>query len=261
MPGQLRLIFAEDADLYDRNRPGYPAALLDDLVDLAGLDRDSRVIEIGPGTGQATRPLAARGPAVVAVEPGPSLAAALERNCADLPVTVIVSDFEEVDLQGQLFDAVAAFTAWHWLTPGARLTQAHAALRPGGSLITVTTEHVLGGTADFFAEAQRCYVRWDPATPPGLRLPPAEQIAPALDEVDTSELFRPAVRHRHFQDITYSTRGYLDLLHTYSGHRALAADRRAGLMQCLELLIDTDYQGTVTKRYMYELRVARRAPR
>lgn len=259
-PQELRLVFDEDADLYDHARPGYPDALFDDIVALAALDQESRVMEIGAGTGQATRPLAARGPAVVAVEPGASLAAVLRRNCTELPVTVVVADFEDVDLDGQRFEAVAAFTAWHWLTPGTRVTRAYEALRPGGSLITVTTEHVLGGTAEFFADVQRCYERWDPATPPGLQLLPEQEIPPGHDEVDTSELFRPAVRRRHHQDITYSTRGYLDLLHTYSGHRALAADQRTGLMGCIERLIDTKYQGAVTKRYVYELRVAQRAP-
>lgn len=258
MSSQLRAIFDEDADLYDRARPGYPDELVEDLVDLAALGRGSRVLEIGPGTGQATVALAGRGCSVVGVELGSSLAATLRRRAAGLPVEVVVGAFEDYRLPVEPFDAVAAFTAWHWVAPGARLAHAHDALRPGGWLATVTTEHVRGGTAQFFADAQRCYERWDPATPPGLDLLPADEIPPALDEVDTSELFEPALRRRYHQDITYSTRGYLDLLHTYSGHRGLTPDRRTGLMTCLGHLIDTEYRGVVTKRYLYELRVAQR---
>ena len=58
---ELRRIFDEDARLYDRARPDYPAALFADLVELTGLAPGTRVIEIGPGTGQATRSLAATG--------------------------------------------------------------------------------------------------------------------------------------------------------------------------------------------------------
>lgn len=258
MPGPLRAIFDEDADLYASARPGYPDELFADLFDLAGLGPGARVLEIGPGTGQATVALASRGCSVVGVELGASLAATLGRVAEGLPVEVVVGAFEDYAPPPEPFDAVAAFTAWHWVTPEARLSHTHAALRPGGSLITVTTEHVLGGTEQFFADAQRCYERWDPATPAGLRLRPSDEIPPALDEVDTSELFEPAFRRRYQQDITYSTRGYLDLLHTYSGHRALTADQRSGLMSCLGHLIDTTYRGTVTKRYLYELRVAHR---
>jgi SAM-dependent methyltransferase len=57
----LRETFDEDAERYERARPGYPAELLDDLAALTGLRAGDRVLEIGPGTGQATVPLARRG--------------------------------------------------------------------------------------------------------------------------------------------------------------------------------------------------------
>jgi hypothetical protein len=120
---------------------------------------------------------------------------------------------------------------------------------------------VRGGTERFFADAQDCYLHWDPATEPGLRLPDADSVPPALDEADATHGaggFRPAVRLRYRQDVSYSTSEYLDLLNTYSGHRALAPERRAGLLACIAKRIDEDYAGTITKSYLYELRVARR---
>ncbi|MDX3505167.1 hypothetical protein PV689_24895 [Streptomyces sp. ATCC51928] len=57
----LSRTFDEDAELYDRARPGYSPELYDDLVDLAGARPGRRVLEIGCGTGQATVPLAALG--------------------------------------------------------------------------------------------------------------------------------------------------------------------------------------------------------
>jgi len=54
-------------------------------------------------------------------------------------------------------------------------------------LATVTTCHVLGGTEAFFADVQDCYQRWDPATPPGLRLPPADVVVAVVDEIDDSK--------------------------------------------------------------------------
>ncbi|MFL6025601.1 MAG: class I SAM-dependent methyltransferase [Friedmanniella sp.] len=254
----LRQIFDEDAELYDRVRPGYPDAVFDDLLELAAAGAGPRVLEIGPGTGQATVLLAGRGCQVLAVELGASLAATLRRKVNDLPVQVIAGAFEDSELPTGAFDLVASFTAWHWLTPEVRARKAHAVLRPGGSLATVTTTHVLGGSEQFFAEAQSCYERWDDDTPPGLRLESSEEIAAPTDEVDRSPLFEPAARRVYHQDIAYSTSGYLDLLNSYSGHRAMPPDRRAGLLTCLGNLIDSRYQGSITKRYRYDLRVARR---
>ncbi len=212
--------------------------------------------EIGPGTGQATATLAAGGARVVAVELGAALAAALQRKLTGAPVEVMVCAFEDWQLPSEPFDTLVAFTAWHWLDPAVRAAQAGAALRPGGALATISTTHVLGGTEEFFADVQGCYERWDPSTPPGLRLPAADAVPPAVDEIDDSELFLPAVRRRYQQDVVYSSRGYLELLGTYSGHRALAPEPRQSLLACIGDLIDDGYGGAVTKRYLYELRVA-----
>ena len=257
---ELREIFDEDAELYDRARPGYPDALLADLANLAVIGPGTRVLEIGPGTGQATLALAATGAQIVALELGASLAGRLSDKVAGHPVEVQVGAFEDWTPPAEPFDLVAAFTAWHWLDPAVRAARVQAALRAGGALATVTTEHVLGGTAPFFADAQECYVRWDPDTPSAVRLLPAEEVPPARDEIDDSEGFEPAVRRRYAQDVSYTARSYLDVLRTYSGHRALAPELRHGLLACIERLIDARYGGAITKRYLYELRVARARP-
>jgi len=123
----------------------------------------------------------------------------------------------------------------------------------------VTTVHVAGGSERFFADAQRCYERWDPSTPPGLQLPASAAVPAAIDEVDRSPLFALLARRRYEQTIEYSTAEYLDVLGTYSGHRALEPEQRTGLFACLRALIDMDHGGSIAKRYLYELRIATRA--
>lgn len=166
-----------------------------------------------------------------------------------------------LDSAGRAVDTVAAFTAWHWLDPAVRAEKVAAALRPGGALVTVTTTHVLGGSERFFAEVQDCYQRWDPATPPDERLEAPQRIAAAVDEVDRDPRFAAPIRRRFVQDITYTTSSYLELLRTYSGHRALAPHRRDGLLGCVAALLDDTYGGAITKRYLHELRIARRTSR
>ena len=57
---RLRATFEEVPELYDAARPLYPRRVFDDLVELANLEKGSRVLEIGPGTGLATVPQAKR---------------------------------------------------------------------------------------------------------------------------------------------------------------------------------------------------------
>jgi SAM-dependent methyltransferase len=257
----LRVTFDEDAVLYDRARPGYPAAVFADLADLADLRAGARVLEIGPGTGKATVPLAERGYEIVAVEIGPAMAAVARRNLSRFPgVEVAVAAFETWPLPDTPFDAVVSATAFHWIDPAVGVSKAADALRVGGTLATIATHHVAGGTADFFAEVQACYERWMPGTKPGLRLQAAADVPYESEDVDRSGRFAPAVFRRHEWDAPYSAATYLDVLRSYSGHRALDHANQAGLFDCIASLIETRYGGRIVKRYMTELRVARRTP-
>ncbi|MEU7532377.1 class I SAM-dependent methyltransferase [Saccharothrix sp. NPDC042600] len=247
----LRAIFGEDADHYDRHRPGYPDALFDHLT-------GPRVLEIGCGTGKATAPLARRGHSVVAVELSPAMAAVARRNLAPFPaVEVVVAEFETWPLPAEPFDLVLAATAFHWLDPATRAAKAAAALRPGGTLAIVSTHHVAGGSWDegFTAEIQACYERFDPGTPPGLRMTAADDVP--RDDSEFAGRFGPVEFHRYEWELAYTAPEYLDLLMTYSGHRALSPDRRAGLFACITALIDRR-GGRITKRFMTELAAARR---
>jgi SAM-dependent methyltransferase len=258
---RLSRTFDEEAELYDRARPGYPPELYDDLADLAGARPGSRVLEVGCGTGQATVPLARRGCRITAVEAGPSMAALARRNLAGAgAVEVVTAEFENWPLPDEPFDAVVSATAFHWIDPAVRMARAADALRPGGALAVVRTQHVRGGTEEFFVEVQRCYERFDPGTPPGLRPPEAADVdgSDHVEEVVRSGRFGPTVFRRYERELTYTTGDYLELLRTYSGHRALPEAARTGLLDCVAALIDQRYGGRVTKRYLVDLGVSRR---
>ena len=95
-----------------------------------------------------------------------------------------------------------------------------------------------------------------PGTPTGLELPQAADIPPGTQELPGDSGFRHATFRRYERDLTYTTRQYLDLLLSYSGHRALEASARRALLACIAQLINDPLGGRLTKRYMTELAVA-----
>ncbi len=247
--------FDEVAELYDRARPGYPPQLMPDLSALAGLRSGSRVLEIGPGTGQLTVPLGEAGYQVVAVEVGPRLAEITRRNVAPYPnVEVVEAGFEVWPLPEEGFDLVVAATAWHWLDHAVRLGKAAAALRWDGSLAVIRTHPVSGGTAGFAELATTCYQSWvGPGETFELRAPGSIPIDHELDE---SPLFTEAARRTYQQDITYSTTEYADLLATWSPNLALTEQARGGLLSCLAEVINQRFDGRLTMSYLTRLDVA-----
>ena len=145
---------------YDRARPEYPDDLLDELVRRTNLTRGSLVLEVGCGTGKATRPLAARGFRVTCVELGPELAARARTKLTGVgDVEVVQGAFESCEPpDGAAYDALVAATSWHWIDPNVRYRKALHLLRPGGHLAFWSAMHVFPDSGDSaFRELQDVY--------------------------------------------------------------------------------------------------------
>jgi SAM-dependent methyltransferase len=254
----LRTTFEEVPELYDRARPAYPEALFDDLAALAGLGPGSRVLEIGCGTGQATIPLARRGFDIVCVELGTRLAEVARRNLAPFPrVQVVNADFETWEPEGR-FDAVVAFSAFHWLDPDEGYAKAAGVLREGGSLAVAGSQHVLPDDGDsFFAEVQDDY---DAVVPSDDNRPPPrpEQVDDWGHEIEASGYFRDVAGRRYVWELVYSSGEYVDLLSTYSGHRSIEEPARRELLDRIRRRIESRPGGRIRKTYLAILHVARR---
>lgn len=90
-------------------------------------------LEVGAGTGKATRPFASRGIEVVALEPDADMAQVLNRATHGLPVRPVVVTFERFRADVR-FDLVFAAAPWHWTSAATRWERAVELLVPGGVL-------------------------------------------------------------------------------------------------------------------------------
>ena len=131
-------VFDEIAAEYDRRRPAYPDELVDQACQVAGIGSGGHVLEVGCGSGQLTRGLAARGLHVTALEPGKNLIALARQNLEGAgEVEFVNAQFEDALLPREQFQAVFSASAFHWIDPEVSWRKTAAVLVPGGTLALV----------------------------------------------------------------------------------------------------------------------------
>jgi SAM-dependent methyltransferase len=258
-------VFNEVPELYDRVRPGYPDELFADLVTITGMDERSSVLEVGCGTGQATRSLARLGCSVMAVEPGAGMAALARRRLSAFGnVTFETSTFEQWDDRGARFDVLVAASAWHWVDPSVGWTRAHELLRPGGWMALLGNVVVRrAGEPEVYAETADLHERFCPGNP-DWGPPPTEDIVRSTDEGwglvdDPGGLFGPTIVRWYPTVQRFTGDGFADLLRSTSIYRRLDRHVREPLLDAIAERIRTRMGDHAPRRYLSVLRIGQRA--
>lgn len=250
-----RLSFNAAVAIYDEIRPTYPVGMFDDLFEL--LPRQPEVIEVGPGTGQATKDLLARGAVVHAIEIGPAMAAKLRSNLPSERLHVSVGDFEHMDIAAHSADAVFSATAYHWVSPQAQVNRPAAILRPGGIVAIVDLIQVDSpDDRGFFAATQTIYERYGEghSGPPA---PTRDNVEPAIRTAFTRDRRFDNVGVRRYDwNQTYSASDYRKLMLSYSGTQMMDDRGRVGLLEDIEKFINQRFDGYVTRPLVVTLTTA-----
>jgi SAM-dependent methyltransferase len=255
-----RRLFGADPEAYDRARPGHPDRVFELLVERCGLEPGTSVLEVGPGTGQATRRLLELGAdPLVAIEPNADLARYLARSLGsrvDLRVTAL----EDVELRESSFDLATAASSFHWIDEPAGLGAIRRALRPGGWIALWWTLFGEGGEPDAFIRVTSPFLDDLVASPtkgePG-------RPAHALDvEARTGALVAAGfvdVSHELVRwDASWDTDGIRALYGTFSPILRLEPARRNEILDEIARIAAQQFGGRVSRRLTTSLYTARK---
>ncbi|MBB1151560.1 class I SAM-dependent methyltransferase [Amycolatopsis sp. DR6-1] len=213
------LSFGAVAEEYERYRPGYPAELAEKVLDYAGAPV-ADALEIGAGTGKATRLFAGRGIAVTATDPDPAMLAELRKH---LPPGVGTRRGALEDLRpDRQYGLVYSAAALHWTDPAGRWPRIAALLAPGGVFASFggpfgPADPVVRKAID---EAQAPFLESaDLPSPDGT--PPESALQWPGTELERSELFADVRQVVVRQRMTLTADELIGLLSTVSAYRVL----------------------------------------
>lgn len=136
----FRKVFDKIPEDFERGRTRYCAEAFKDIIDFSQLGRDKAVLEIGPGTGQATEPILKSGCDYLAIELGKHLADYTKKKFADYKnFNIVNGDFETFDFQERKFDLVYSAATIQWIPEKIAFPKINQILKAGGTLAMMFT--------------------------------------------------------------------------------------------------------------------------
>ncbi|MEU9799000.1 class I SAM-dependent methyltransferase [Streptomyces sp. NPDC051000] len=221
------LSFGAMAQAYERFRPGYPDRLFDMVAAYAGHPLRT-ALEIGAGTGKATRLFARRGVAVTATEPDGAMLAEL-REHVPAHVRTVRAAFEDVP-SGERYGLVYAAAALHWTRAEGRWSRVAGLLEPGGVFASFGGPFRLADPAveEAVRAARAPFLESDEVPSPD-GTPPGNDMQWPGTELQRSEWFTDVRQDLITRRLRLSSGDYVGHLSTVSAYLVLPAPVRERL--------------------------------
>ncbi len=184
--------FSDRVDAYEGARPGYPAALYDEI--LRPLHPRGVIAELGSGTGIFARELLRRGFLVYGVEPNQAMRQAAERALSECSRFVSVAGTaERSGLPASSIDLVVTAQAFHWFDFDRTRTEVERILRPRGTMAWIWNTRRTSGSA-FAEDLERFLEHWGTDY---LRIRERYRVRERLDEFLPGERLRRRAFENH----------------------------------------------------------------
>jgi len=255
-----RKLFGLDPAAYDAARPGHAARVYEILVERCRLAPGARVLEVGPGTGQASRELVRLGAdPLVALEPNRALAAYVRESLGD-QVDLRMSTLEDAVLPPAHFDLAVAASSFHWVEEELGLAKLFDAVRSGGRVALWWTLFGEGDKPDAFISATSPLLDNLHASPtqgaegrPAHALDAEARLA-ALGAAGFDDATHETVRW----NASWDTRGIRALYGTFSPIARLDDPRKTEILDGVANIAERDFGGRVERTLVTSLYTARR---
>lgn len=230
------------ADNYHSARPGYPDLLFKDIKKQCRIGDKSHLLEIGAGSGVATVELAKIGCHVIAIEPGAHLAAiAREQTGRFKNVEIFEGTFENFQTADR-FDAILAFTAFHWLSEGDKYQQVLNLLGRSGNLVLVWNSF-FRSDSPVTVEVNNAYRELLPEIYPEdltvgvVNREGLSKLNRREQEAVGNPLFSPAFLRKYLTVYNYDDQTYPKLLNTFPKIVGVEEDRRLRFLKRISEIV------------------------
>lgn len=248
--------FDNAANEYERIRPAYLPAIFTDILSYKPLNANATVLEIGMGTGTATKPFLETGCHLVGVEPGENLAKTAAGKYSGYDnFSMCTQSLQDYVCPEENFDLIYAATAFHWIPEEYGYKRVFSLLKKGGAFARFRyhagSDQGRPALVEKIQALYREYMK---------REKPAEfgdADAKAIADIAAKYGFTETKYALYHTTKDFTADQYMSLLHTYPDHMKLPEPQRSKLFDGIHSAIMRN-GGMITVYYTMDLELARK---
>ena len=156
---EFRKVFDTIPDQFDMYRNRYSDELFHYLIDYAGVGPGTKVLELGPGTGQASEPIIKTGCEYYAIELGEHLYLKMvEKFGKHSNFHIVNDDFVTHDFGDAKFDLIYSAATIQWIPEEVAFEKTLSLLKPGGVLaMMLTSSEYRSNNEALYQKIQKLY--------------------------------------------------------------------------------------------------------
>lgn len=222
-------VFNDIISDYAFARPGYPNELYFDIINFAALNKDTEILEIGSGPGQATDYFVKGGYSITGLEIGNKQVDYLSDKYAKYQnFSAICSSFEDYETPDNTFSLIFSATAFHWVAPEIGYPKAYRLLKKGGVLAVFWhMSSIIRQPNEICRELTRIYRKYAPEL--DTYISTDESVAlhkQRIADIQTKGLFGLPIYKKYNWNDEYTTDRLIKLLNSYSDMHEISEDKR-----------------------------------
>lgn len=259
----LKRTFDSVSSVYDKMRPGYVGELYQKIFGYVHIDKNSRAVEVGSGSGQAAKPVLDTGCQLTAVEYGENLSELLREKFKGYPnLNVITGKFENMAFAENAYDLVFSATAFHWIPEEIGYRKVFSMLKTGGAFARFANHPCISKNDTALAKAiedayDKYYYSYYPEKKRGTAAEYMAEQSEKTANIAGKYGFSDIQSHLFYREREFSADEYVQLLGTYSDHIAIEKEVRGKFFSCIKEAINA-HGGRLVISDTLDLQLARK---
>lgn len=257
MAESFEKIFDNAAADYEKSRPSYVKEIYDEIFRYKKIGSDSRILEIGMGTGNAAKPFLDTKCGFTGIEPGERLIRLARKKFQGFHnFSAYCQTLQDFQCPDETFDLIYAATSFHWIPEEYGYKRVYGLLKNDGVFARFAyhagPDKGRGALTDEIRELYRQYMHRE-SRPAEYSDKDAKQLAEKM----TAYGFEDGTYKLYHMTKDFTADEYMALLRTYPDHMKLEPKDRERLFRGIFHAIE-DNGGIITVYYTMDLELGRK---